>query len=162
MLALPFNHSGGSRNARCHNVSLRSHAPGVGHTQSLSLECTRTVLEGQVLCHTSLRLSLNLPAGPLHRFYVAAVAAPKLSSPAGHHYELIHAVSRVRKSVCQSLGNRAQLRARTQERPTSTPTSWFCHKCNTGPYSIAAQPACTNVINGRQCDHRQCDYCRKE
>ena len=162
MLALPLNHIGGSRNARCHNVSLPSHAPGVGNTQPLSVECTRTVLEGHVFCHTSLRMSLNLPAGPLHRFYVAAITGPKLSSPAGHQYRLINAVSRVMKSVHQLLGNGVQLRVRTRERPTSTPTRWFCHKCNTGPYTIAAQPSCTNVINGRQCDHRKCDYCRKE
>lgn len=38
------------------------------------------------------------------------------------------------------------------------PITWFCHKCNSGPYNIATQNACTNV----QCDHQICDYCMRD
>lgn len=145
MLALPFNRFDDSRDARCHNISLPSHIPGVTNTQLLSVEYKSMDLEG-----------------PLYRAHVAAIICPKLSSSAGHHYKLINAVSRVGNSVRQLLGKGVQPRARAQERPTTAPTRWFCHKCNSGPYSIAAQSGCTNVINGRQCDHRRCDYCKKE
>lgn len=42
------------------------------------------------------------------------------------------------------------------------PATWYCHNCACGPHSIAAQSRCTNVINGRQCNHSMCDYCYKD
>ena len=42
------------------------------------------------------------------------------------------------------------------------PTTWYCHNCACRPHSIAAQSRCTNVINGRQCNHSMCDYCYKD
>ena len=162
MLALPSDRLDGGRNTRCHNVLLPSHAVGVANTQVVSVQYTPTVPKGQIPCHTSLRLSLNLPTGLLHRANVAAIVGPKLSGPAGYHYKLITAVSKEKNTLRRLLGNGAPPRARAQERATTTPTRWFCHRCNSGPYSIAAQSGCTNVINGHQCDHSRCDYCKKE
>lgn len=107
-------------------------------------------------------LVTELPAGPLHGAHVGAVVGPTLSSPAGYDYRLIKAVRKGRNAVHRLLGNGAPPRPCDQGRPTATPTTWYCHQCNSGPYNIAAQSGCTNVINGRQCDHSRCDYCRKE
>ena len=162
MLSLPFNHLDGGRTARIHSISLRSHAPGDANTQLLSVPSSPAVLKGEVLRHTSLQLSLNLPATPLHRTHIATVVSPKLSSPAGYRYKIIKAVSRARNTMRRILGNSTPPRPRVQERATTTPTTWYCHQCNSGPYNIAAQPSCTNVINGRQCDHPRCGYCKAE
>lgn len=124
MLVLPFNRVDGGRNARFHNTSLRSHALGDANTHLLSAQQITTVLEGQVPCHTSFRLSLNLPAGPLHRAHVAAVVGLKLSSPAGFGYTLLKAVSRLRNIVGRLLGNGAPPKPRDQARPTTTATKW--------------------------------------
>lgn len=162
MLALSFNRLHGDRNARFHDILHPSDTPGDANTQSLSVQSLTKIVEGQVPYHKSLRLSLNLPAGPLPMAHVAAVVRPKISSPAGYHYRLVKAVKVVRNTVCRLLGSDTPPRPRTQERPTTTPTRWYCHKCNSGPYNIATQFGCTNVIDGGQCDHTRCSYCKEE
>ena len=161
MLALPLNGFCGGQNARSHRLSLPNHAPGNAKTQPPSIRIAPTFLKGHLPCHSSLRSSLNLPAGTLHRFHVVAVVDPKPYSPAGFRYKLTGAFSKVRNILHQMLGGVPSI-ARAQERPITTPTRWYCHKCNHGPYNIAAQPGCTNVINGRQCDHSKCHYCKEE
>ncbi len=162
MLALPFNRVGGGRDTPFHNISLPSRSPGDGNTQLFSVRSLPAVLEGQAVSHTSLRISLNLPVGLLYRTHVAAVVGPKLSNPAGYRYRLIKAVSRARNTIHRVLGNCAPPVPHDQKWPTTAPTRWFCHVCNHGPYTIAAQSSCTNVIRGRQCDHPKCNYCREE
>lgn len=146
MLSLPLNHLDGGRTARIHNISLRSHAPGNANTQLLSVQSSPAVLK----------------ATPLHRTHIATIVNAKLCSPAGYRYRIIKAVSRARNTMCRLLGNGTPPRPRVQERATTTPTTWYCHQCNDGPYNITAQPRCTNVINGRQCDHSRCGYCKEE
>lgn len=162
MLALPFNRLDGGWDARFHNMLLPKRAPGNANTQLLSVQSLPTVLEGRILCHKTFWLPLNVPAGPLHRAHVAAIVDPKLSSPVGYRYKLVETISKRMYTVRRLLGNGAPRRPRAQERPTTTPTRWYCHKCNSGPYSMAAQSSCTNVINGRQCDHPRCHYCTRE
>lgn len=145
MLALPFNRLDGGWDARFHNMLLPKRAPGNANTQLLSVQSLPTVLEG-----------------PLPRAHVAAIVDPNLSSPAGYRYKLVETISKSMYTVRRLLGNGAPRRPRAQERPTTTPTRWYCHKCNSGPYSMVAQSSCTNVINGRQCDHPRCHYCTRE
>ena len=49
------------------------------------------------------------------------------------------------------------------ERPPRDPgITRYCHMCNSGPYNIATESGCTNVLGGRQCDHVFCGYCRTD
>ena len=158
MLLLPFNRLDSDANAHFHDMLLPSQTSGVAGIQLLSVQVfqhLRTIHDGQVPYHTSLT-SLKSPAGPLFRALVATVLGLRLSSHAGHRCNLRKASGGTNKSLRRFLGKGAQ------ERPTTTPTTWYCHKCNSGPYNIAAQRGCTNVINGHQCDHQVCNYCRKE
>lgn len=46
------------------------------------------------------------------------------------------------------------------ERPRRDPgTTWYCHICNSGPYSMATQQVC---LSGLQCGHVFCGYCRTD
>ena len=110
----------------------------------------------------SLRSSLNSQADPLYMTYISAGLGRKLSGLAGYRYDMINVIDRMRSTVHRLVCNGAPPSPLAQERPTTTPTKWYCHKCRTGPYSISAQTSCTNVINGHQCDHRMCHYCEKE
>lgn len=159
MLTLPFNHLSGGENARFYEYSPPSYVPDDPDTRFLSVKTLRTVLEGQMYYHRGLRLSLTSPGGPL---YNAHVLRPKLSGLESYYYRTIEAIRSMRYTVRQLLGIGAPPSTRALERPTTTPTRWFCHECKSGPYNIATQTGCTNVINGRQCDHRMCVYCNKE
>ena len=150
------------RNTRFCDIYLPCHAPDRASMKPYLVQCFLKDLEGLVLCHQGPRLLLNLPAGLLHNYHIAAVVGPKLSSPACYRYKLLEAVDRVRNSMRRLLGNCTPPSSRAQESSTTTPTRWYCHKCNSGPYNIATQSGCTDVISGRQCDHRRCNYCSKE
>ena len=162
MVALPFNRVDGGRDTRFHNNSLPSCSPGNGNTQFLWVRSLPAVLKGQAVSHTNFRISLNLPVGLLYRTHVAAVVGPKLSNPAGYRYRLIKAIIGARNTIHRFLGHCAPPVPCDEKTPTSAPTTWFCHLCNHGPYSIAAQSRCPNVIDGSQCDHSKCIYCRVE
>ena len=163
MLTLPFNHLNGGEKARFHDISPPIYAPNIVYTPLLLVKTLRTVLRGRVHCHRGLRLSLSSLAGTLYyKTHVTAGLSPKLFGLASYSYKIIEAIGRVKKVVCRSLGNGAPASTRDWERPITRPTIWFCHECETGPYNIATQAGCTNVIDGRQCDHHMCAYCRKE
>lgn len=162
MLTLRFNHLSGGGNARFYDYSPPSYVPDDPDTRFLSVKTLCTVLEGQMHCHRGLRLSLTSPGAPLYNAHVTAGLRPKLSGLESYYHRTIEAIRSVRYAVRQALGNGAPPSTRALERPTTTPTRWFCHECKSGPYSIATQTGCTNVINGRQCDHRMCGYCNKE
>ena len=118
----------------------------------------------KVRCIVTLGLqsSLNLRADPLYMAYINAGLDWKLSRLAGYRSAMVKVIGKVRSTVRRLLCNGAPPSPLAQERPTTKYTKWYCHKCQTGPYSISAQNSCTNVINGRQCDHPMCHYCRKE
>ena len=162
MLVLAFHRLDRGGIATFHNIPLLSLALKDTDAQLLSVQSLPTALEGQVSCHTNLWLSLISPEGPLHRPHVAAVVSPKMSGPADYRYRLIEAISPSRDTVRLLLGNSLPPRSRARDRPMARPTRWYCHKCNCGPYNIATQSGCTNVIDGHQCDHQRCGYCRKE
>ena len=162
MLALPFKRLDGDGNARFHNMSLPSYASNDADTHLLSGTTPCVVLEGQVPYHTSLRSSLNASAGTLCKAHVTAFLGLRLSGLTGYRDKIVDAIGRIRNTVRRLLGHGATPSPRAQKRPTTTPTTWFCHICQSGPYNISAQNGCTNVINGRQCDHHMCDYCKKE
>ena len=109
-----------------------------------------------------LRSSLNSRADPLYMTNINAGLGRKPSDLVGYRYDMINVIGRVRSTVRRLLCNGAPPGPLAQEKPTTTPTRWYCHKCQTGPYTISAQTSCTNVINGRQCDHPMCYYCKKE
>ena len=109
-----------------------------------------------------LRSLLNSQADPLYMAYISAGLGRKPSGLAGYRYDMINVFGRVGSTVRQLMCKGAPPSPSAQERPTTTPTRWYCHKCQTGPYSISAQTSCTNVINGHQCDHPMCPYCKKE
>ena len=159
MFDLSFHHLGGDWIGPFHDVLQPSDNPG--RPQHLLIKSLPKDFEGQTRHHESVRLSLNMSAGP-PLAPVAPVISPKLSSPAGYHYGLIHAVGILSNTVRQLLGCGAPPRHRARWGASTQATTWYCHKCNNGPYNIAAQSGCTNVINGRQCDHTRCAYCRKE
>ena len=161
MLGLPFNQLGGGGIARFYNISPSSYAPDDADAQLLLAKALRTVLESQQPCHRSPVVA-NSSAGQLYSAHVTAVLCPISSGLAGYRYYAIEALSRVRNMMRRLLGNIPPPSPCAQERPTTTPTRWFCHECKSGPYDIAAQTGCTNVINGSQCDHHVCLYCRKE
>ena len=162
MLALPSNHPTDVGNAPSPGLSPLSHVIDDVGTQLLSVNFLCTILEGQVHCRAGPRSSLNLPAYPLYGTCANTGLGSKLSHYAGYRYIMIKSISKVRNTVRRLLGNGALPSPRAQEKPTPTPTNWYCHLCQTGPYSIRTQTGCTNVINGHQCDHRMCSYCRKE
>ena len=158
MLLLPLNRLAGGTNAHFHEMLLPSYDSGDAGFQSSSFQIfrdLRTAYNGQVPYHTSLT-SLTSPAGPLSRAVVAIILGLRFTGHADHRYNLRKASGGTSERLRRLLGDCAQ------ERPATTPTMWFCHKCNSGPYNIAAQRGCTNVINGHQCDHQMCNYCRKE
>ena len=161
MLGLPFNQLGGGGIARFYNISPSSYAPDDADAQLLLAKALRTVLESQEPCHRSPVVA-NSPAGQLYSAHVTAVLGPISSGLASYRYYAIEALSRVRNIMCRLLGDIPPPSPCAQERPNTTPTRWFCHECKSGPYDISAQTGCTNVINGSQCDHHMCPYCRKE
>ena len=162
MFDLSFHHLGGDWIGHFHDILQPSDTPGNANTQHLLIKSLPKDFEGQTRRHESVLLSLNLPAGPPPLAPVAAVISPNLSSPAGYHYQLIHAVGVVSNIVRRLLGCGTPPRHHARCGASTQATTWYCHKCNNGPYNIAAQSGCTNVINGRQCDHTRCEYCRKE
>ena len=162
MLALPLNRLNGDGNAPFRDMSLPSYASNDADTHLLSGKTSCVVLEGQVPYHTSLRSSLNSVAATLFKAHVTAFLGPRLPGLTGYRDKIVEAIGRTRNTVRRLLGHGTTPSPRAQERPTTTPTKWFCHICQSGPYNINAQSGCTNVINGHQCDHHMCDYCKKE
>lgn len=159
MIVLPFKHFIDSGSALFPEISPPSHATDDAGRSLLLDKILRTVLQGQV---HPLRSSLNSRADPLYMTYINAGLGRKPSGLAGYRYDMMNVIGRVRSTVRRLLCKDAPPTPLAQERPTTAPTRWYCHKCQMGPYSIATQSSCTNVINGHQCDHRVCHYCKKE
>ena len=165
MLALDFSHLDFNGESRLHTTSLSSCRSGDTDNKFLPAPNSRHIrgiVEGRVPCHTKISMPLNLPAGSLHSVHIPAILIRELSSPAGYCYKLREATGFSRNNPYRYLGDGALPSPCAQEKPTTTPSRWYCHKCQTGPYSITAQPSCPNVINGRQCDHAVCFYCAKD
>ena len=162
MFALPFKHLIDGGSAPFPNVPPPDHTRDDAGTPLLLAKILCTVLEGKGIVTLRLRSSLNSRADPLYMTNINAGLGRKPFGLAGYRYDMIDVIGRVRSTVRQLLCNGAPPGPLAQERPTTTPTRWYCHKCQTGPYSISAQTSCTNVINGRQCDHPMCYYCKKE
>ena len=160
MFALPFKHLIDGGSAFFPNIPPPSHATGDAGISLLLPKILRTVLEGQV--HRHIRSPLNSRADPLYMTNINAGLGRKPSGLAINRYDVIEVIGRVRSTVRRLLCNDALPTPPAQERPITAQTKWYCHKCQTGPYSISAQTSCTNVINGHQCDHRMCHYCKKE
>ena len=142
------------------------HLPAIPQTMPVSRSCWLRfcVRFSKVRCivTSGLQSSLKSRADTLSMTHINAGLGWKPSGLAGYRYDMINIIGRVKSTVRRLLCNGAPPTPLGQERPTTAPTTWYCHKCQTGPYNISAHPSCTNVINGHQCGHPVCHYCRKE